>query len=101
MKAVVASIVLFLTSVAIAQDAPSDPLTGLDRTARYCRPDGLVVPDANPNGSVHNIAGIVNAEGNVLGMMPHPERCTESEMGGTDGLKLFISVFQAFAEVGA
>ncbi|HYM96856.1 MAG TPA: phosphoribosylformylglycinamidine synthase subunit PurQ, partial [Candidatus Sulfotelmatobacter sp.] len=49
-------------------------------------------PAANPNGSLHNIAGIVNARGNVLGMMPHPERCSEPELGGTDGLKLFRSV---------
>jgi phosphoribosylformylglycinamidine synthase len=41
---------------------------------------------------MHNIAGIVNARGNVLGMMPHPERCAEPELGGTDGLKLFRSV---------
>jgi len=61
---------------------------------RYCRPDGMVVPEANPNGSVHNIAGIVNAAGNVLGMMPHPERCAEPELGGTDGLRLFKSVHE-------
>ncbi len=59
---------------------------------RYCAPDGLVVPAANPNGSAHNIAGIVNDRGNVLGMMPHPERCAEVELGGTDGLLLFKSV---------
>jgi len=59
---------------------------------RYCDPSGRVVPGANPNGSMHNIAGIVNARGNVLGMMPHPERCAEAELGGTDGLKLFRSV---------
>jgi phosphoribosylformylglycinamidine synthase subunit PurQ / glutaminase len=59
---------------------------------RYCGADGLVVPAANPNGSVHNIAGIVNERGNVLGMMPHPERCAEEELGGTDGLLLFRSV---------
>jgi phosphoribosylformylglycinamidine synthase len=41
---------------------------------------------------MHNIAGIVNARGNVLGMMPHPERCAEAELGGTDGLKLFRSL---------
>jgi phosphoribosylformylglycinamidine synthase len=41
---------------------------------------------------MHNIAGIVNKRGNVLGMMPHPERCAEAELGGTDGLKLFRSV---------
>ena len=59
---------------------------------RYCDADGRVVPSANPNGSLHNIAGIVNMRGNVLGMMPHPERCAEPELGGDDGLKLFRSV---------
>ena len=61
---------------------------------RYCDPGGRVVKSANPNGSIHNIAGIVNARGNVLGMMPHPERCAETELGGTDGLKLFNSVVE-------
>jgi len=68
---------------------------------RYCDPRGLVVPAANPNGSLHNIAGIVNREGNVLGMMPHPERCAEPELGGTDGLKLFRSVMESFTGVPA
>ena len=56
---------------------------------RYCDAGGAVVPGANPNGSLHNIAGIVNERGNVLGMMPHPERCAEEELGGTDGLALW------------
>jgi phosphoribosylformylglycinamidine synthase len=64
---------------------------------RYCLPDGLVVPAANPNGSLHNIAGIVNRAGNVLGMMPHPERVAEPELGGTDGRLLFESVLEAMA----
>ncbi|HEV8596486.1 MAG TPA: phosphoribosylformylglycinamidine synthase subunit PurQ, partial [Candidatus Dormibacteraeota bacterium] len=51
------------------------------------------------NGSLHNIAGIVNARGNVLGMMPHPERCSEAELGGTDGLKLFQSVAETAIKV--
>ena len=59
---------------------------------RYSDAAGHVMQSANPNGSLHNIAGIVNARGNVLGMMPHPERCSEKELGGTDGLKLFKSV---------
>jgi phosphoribosylformylglycinamidine synthase subunit PurQ / glutaminase len=59
---------------------------------RYSDAEGRVRPSSNPNGSLHNIAGIVNARGNVLGMMPHPERCAEAELGGTDGLKLFRSV---------
>jgi phosphoribosylformylglycinamidine synthase len=48
---------------------------------------------------VHSIAGIVNARGNVLGMMPHPERCAEAELGGTDGLKLFRSVAESAMKV--
>ena len=65
---------------------------------RYCLPDGRVVGAANPNGSAHNIAGIVNKAGNVLGMMPHPERAAEPELGGTDGLRLFRSVLEAMSE---
>jgi len=66
---------------------------------RYCDAKGNVVASANPNGSLHNIAGIVNKRGNVLGMMPHPERCSEAELGGTDGLKLFRSVAESSVRV--
>lgn len=59
---------------------------------RYCDSDGKVVESANPNGSVENIAGICNREGNVVGMMPHPERCSEEELGSVDGRLLFQSV---------
>ena len=59
---------------------------------RYCTPQGEATPEANPNGSSHNIAGIVNEAGNVLGMMPHPERCCEEIMGGTDGRIIFQSI---------
>jgi phosphoribosylformylglycinamidine synthase len=62
---------------------------------RYCDQRGKVVPEANPNGSLNGIAGIVNERGNVLGMMPHPERCAEPELGGSDGLELFRSVMEA------
>ena len=62
---------------------------------RYCDPHGEPTPEANPNGSMNNIAGIVNRQGNVLGMMPHPERCAEAELGGTDGLPLLRSVLGA------
>jgi phosphoribosylformylglycinamidine synthase len=55
---------------------------------RYADEDGAVVPDANPNGSLRSIAGIVNQRGNVLGLMPHPERAAEIEVGGTDGLRV-------------
>ena len=66
---------------------------------RYSDPKGNVKASANPNGSLHNIAGIVNKRGNVLGMMPHPERCSEAELGGTDGLKLFRSVAESAVRV--
>jgi phosphoribosylformylglycinamidine synthase len=55
---------------------------------RYADASGAITPDANPNGSVHAIAGIVNRRGNVLGLMPHPERAADPEVGGADGLRL-------------
>lgn len=61
---------------------------------RYCTPAGEITAAANPNGSVENIAGICNEGGNVVGMMPHPERAAEADMGGTDGLRLFESVLR-------
>ena len=64
---------------------------------RYCTPDGEATTGANPNGSLENIAGITNAGGNVLGMMPHPERCCEAVLGGTDGRRIFESVLRAMA----
>jgi phosphoribosylformylglycinamidine synthase len=69
---------------------------------RYVTPDGEPAASANPNGAMRNIAGIVNAQGNVLGMMPHPERAMEANMGSTDGVPLFASVVESLlAEVGA
>jgi len=62
---------------------------------RYCTPDGDPSPESNPNGAANNIAGIVNRRGNVLGMMPHPERCCEDLMGGTDGRLIFESIIAA------
>ena len=59
---------------------------------RYATPSGEPISEVNPNGSANNIAGIVNREGNVLGMMPHPERCCEELMGGTDGRLIFDSI---------
>lgn len=57
---------------------------------RYCDAEGRVTPEANPNGSSQNIAGIRNLAGNVLGMMPHPERACEPEMGGLDGKGILL-----------
>jgi len=59
---------------------------------RYCDEKGQVTESANPNGSIFNIAGIVNKKGNILGMMPHPERCSEEELGGLDGKLIFESI---------
>ncbi|MCK4572950.1 MAG: phosphoribosylformylglycinamidine synthase subunit PurQ [candidate division Zixibacteria bacterium] len=59
---------------------------------RYVNAAGDVTDDANPNGSIANIAGIMNERGNVLGMMPHPERAVEEILGSVDGLKVFESI---------
>lgn len=66
---------------------------------RYCAPDGIVTVDANPNGSLDNIAGIRNAEGNVMGMMPHPERCAESVLGNEDGRLILASMVEGLKRV--
>ncbi len=65
---------------------------------RYCTPDGDITAEANPNGSLDNIAGICSPERNVLGMMPHPERSSEPELGCTEGFKVFESLVGAMAE---
>lgn len=62
---------------------------------RYASPRGEVREADNPNGSLNNIAGIMNQEGNVLGMMPHPERAADATLGSTDGLGLFQSLLVA------
>jgi phosphoribosylformylglycinamidine synthase I len=67
---------------------------------RYATAEGKVTKAANPNGSLDNIAGIINEEGTVLGLMPHPERAAESAMGGTDGLLLFHSLLGSLVEDG-
>ena len=59
---------------------------------RYSSPEGCIDMDNNPNGSLNNIAGITNREGNVLGMMPHPERCCDPLLGSTDGEVIFRSI---------
>ena len=69
---------------------------------RYVSAEGEATASANPNGSLRNIAGIVSAEGNVLGMMPHPERALDSTLGSTDGVPLFASILESMlAEVKA
>jgi len=68
---------------------------------RYCSADGQVTAESNPNGSLRNIAGISNAGGNVVGLMPHPERACEALLGGDDGLVLFRSAIRALSRVAA
>jgi phosphoribosylformylglycinamidine synthase len=80
-----------------AEPQTLEMLNSHDRVAfRYCRPDGTIDEGANPNGSIQNIAGILNEGRNVLGMMPHPERASEELLGGTDGTSIWRSMIEAF-----
>lgn len=76
--------------------ADASTLDRLERSGsilfRYCDARGEPTPESNPNGSLANIAGISNEEGNVVGLMPHPERACEALLVSTDGLGLFLSV---------
>jgi phosphoribosylformylglycinamidine synthase len=86
----------------VADAATLDALERGGRVAfRYCDEHGDVTAEANPNGSMRNIAGIVNERGNVLGMMPHPERAGEALLGGLDGNRIWTSLIEsALATVG-
>jgi phosphoribosylformylglycinamidine synthase len=81
--------------------APPDVLDALLREKRvafrYCDAKGEVTDDANPNGAVNGIAGICNSGGNVVGLMPHPDRCAEGVLGNDAGRKMFESVVSALA----
>ena len=66
---------------------------------RYSGPDGRIGDEVNPNGAAGNIAGICNERGNVLGMMPHPERCGEKILGGMDGHTVFESIVHYFEKI--
>lgn len=81
--------------------APPDLLNRLEEhdqvVFRYCDAAGEVTAGSNPNGSNANIAGIINRQGNVLGLMPHPERASDRVLGSCDGRRLFESVFDAIA----
>ena len=77
----------------VAEPDTLDALEAAGRVVlRYADAAGRVTDEANPNGSERAIAGIVNERGNVLGLMPHPERAAEPEVGGSDGLRLFRSL---------
>jgi phosphoribosylformylglycinamidine synthase len=81
--------------------APPETLDALEREGRvafrYCDADGRVTDEANPNGAAANIAGITNREGNVVGLMPHPDRCSEAVLGNDVGRKMFESAVVALA----
>jgi phosphoribosylformylglycinamidine synthase I len=64
---------------------------------RYVDRHGGIVPEANPNGSIENIAGICNRERNVFGLMPHPDRASDTRLGSADGAKIFRSMMQAIS----
>jgi len=83
-----------------ADDATLDELERNRQVVfRYCDDEGRLTSEANPNGSARNIAGICNASRNVLGMMPHPERCAEDLLGNADGLGIFKSIAASLARV--
>lgn len=82
----------------VATEDVLDELEGESRVIfRYADANGNISADANPNGSERNIAGIINEGGNVLGMMPHPERACSPLLGSTDGIRLFESILSRVA----
>jgi phosphoribosylformylglycinamidine synthase subunit PurQ / glutaminase len=78
--------------------ATLDTLRSNDRIVfRYATAEGAITAEANPNGSLDNIAGILNEDRNVLGMMPHPDRSSEAILGSADGWKIFQSMMETLA----
>ena len=81
--------------------APPETLDALEREGRvvfrYCDAEGRVTDAANPNGAARGIAGICNREGNVVGLMPHPDRCAEALLGNDAGIRMFESAVAALA----
>jgi len=82
--------------------ADPDTLRMLDGESRvvfrYCDAEGNVRPEANPNGSQHNIAGICSADRRILGLMPHPERLADPALGGTDGFPMFRALAETLTD---
>ncbi|HEV8538237.1 MAG TPA: phosphoribosylformylglycinamidine synthase subunit PurQ [Bacteroidota bacterium] len=82
--------------------ADDDTIRALEKNQRilfrYCERDGSITASANPNGSRGNIAGIMNEQGNVMGMMPHPERASDPVLGHTDGQYVFRSLIRSLME---
>jgi phosphoribosylformylglycinamidine synthase len=81
--------------------APPEVLDALERDGRvvfrYCDAGGRVTDASNPNGAARNIAGIRNRDGNVVGLMPHPDRCAERVLGNDAGIRMFESAVAAMA----
>lgn len=73
----------------------ADLLAGDRVLLRYSNPEGMITAESNPNGAAGGIAGLRNAEGNVFGLMPHPERACDALLGGTDGLLVFRALIEA------
>jgi phosphoribosylformylglycinamidine synthase len=85
----------------VADEETLDRLEAESRVVfRFVDADGDATDAANPNGSARNIAGIINQRGNVMGMMPHPERAVEPLLGSTDGLVVFESLIRAPSPAG-
>ena len=84
--------------------ADADTIASLEESGqvvfRYTDAKGAATLEANPNGSTANIAGVCNEAGNVLGLMPHPERCVEALLGGTDGYRVLANVSRALEPAG-
>ena len=82
--------------------APEEVLRQLEEQKqvvfRYCDPAGEVTAESNPNGSLRAIAGVCNERGNVMGMMPHPDRCAEEILGNAQGRRLFDSIVHAWQQ---
>jgi phosphoribosylformylglycinamidine synthase I len=76
-------------------DALAEVEAGGQVVFRYTDAAGAATPDANPNGALANIAGVSNVAGNVVGLMPHPERCAEAILGGTDGYRIIANLAKA------
>jgi len=84
--------------------APNEVINGIRRNGqvvfRYCDADGRLTDEANVNGSMDSIAGLMSAKGNVMGLMPHPERASEALLGSEDGQIIFRSLIEAIENKG-
>ncbi len=80
----------------IGEDGLNELIANNQIVFQYCDAEGKITREANPNGAINNIAGIINKEGNILGMMPHPERAAEDIVGSQDGKFIFASMENYF-----